>query len=74
MSRNYAAVAILIAVAIVSTILLIVTCAFSISSLSITREWAIGCSAAGALLFIIGAAAGGVAMQTDIVEPFSEPE
>jgi len=63
MSRNYAAVAVLIAVAILTAIFLILTCAFSIAGLSITREWAIGCTSLGGLMLIIGAVAGGVAMQ-----------
>lgn len=64
MAPKYSAVIILLTVAVIAAILLIISSALTISRVSITREWAIACAALGSMLMLVGAAAGGVAINS----------
>lgn len=64
MAPKYSAVIILFTVAVIAAILLIISSALTISRVSITREWAIACAALGSMLMLVGAAAGGVAINS----------
>ena len=64
MAPKYSAVIILFTVAVIAAILLIISSALTLSRVSITREWAIACAALGSMLMLVGAAAGGVAINS----------
>ena len=75
MAPKYSAVIILFTVAVIASILLIISSALTISRVSITREWAIACAALGSMLLIVGAASGAVAVDaTDCTSQLVPPE
>jgi hypothetical protein len=64
MAPKLSSVIILLTVAVIAAILLVISSALTISRVSITREWAIACAALGSMLMLVGAAAGGVAINS----------